>query len=421
MLRNILSLGLQNGAVLIFLLLSSNTSNNSVMSIEAMILDENDGVTAPADSALAQGKTLSADTRETLVHLLRKGIGENSLRALRSDMAYIEAWSIACDGDYLVWPPDREIALRFIAHHLWDPDKKAVDPSHGMPDYVRETLEAAGFLRSPGPHAPSTVKRRISSWCAICAMRRVSHPFSEKEVYRILSAAVRASNRPRTPKSERLVDAVLLERIIDRLTPYCSQEPFRDRELDRTRLAALRDRAMLTLAFAAGGRRRSEVAAMTVGDLIALKPIEANDPAWPEGLPMMAISMGRTKTTNAEDALQVYVSGCAVQFVDEWLNAAGILAGPVFRPINKWGQIGVQAISGKSVNSILKSCLYEIGETPAEFSAHGLRAGYIVEAFRSGIPAPAIMEQTLHKSPAILMSYFRDEERKASPATRVFR
>lgn len=41
---------------------------------------------------------LSDDDVETLRHLANEGIGENSLRALTSDLGYLEAWCLAATG-----------------------------------------------------------------------------------------------------------------------------------------------------------------------------------------------------------------------------------------------------------------------------------------------------------------------------------
>ncbi len=38
------------------------------------------------------------DDVETLKHLARAGMGENTLRALASDVAYLEAWALAATG-----------------------------------------------------------------------------------------------------------------------------------------------------------------------------------------------------------------------------------------------------------------------------------------------------------------------------------
>jgi hypothetical protein len=40
-------------------------------------------------------KLLTDDDVETLKHLPREGLGENNLRALASDLAYLEAWANA--------------------------------------------------------------------------------------------------------------------------------------------------------------------------------------------------------------------------------------------------------------------------------------------------------------------------------------
>jgi len=47
---------------------------------------------------------LTDDDVETLKHLAREGRGENSLRALASDLAYLEAWALAATATPLPWP-----------------------------------------------------------------------------------------------------------------------------------------------------------------------------------------------------------------------------------------------------------------------------------------------------------------------------
>ena len=53
---------------------------------------------------------------KTLKHLARKGTPENSLRALTSDLAYLEAWCLAATGTVLPWPSPEALALKFVAH-----------------------------------------------------------------------------------------------------------------------------------------------------------------------------------------------------------------------------------------------------------------------------------------------------------------
>jgi hypothetical protein len=89
---------------------------------------------------------LADDDVETLRHLAREGMGANSLRALASDLAYLEAWAAAAAGQPLPWPATEALALKFVAHHLWDPSKREIDPRHGMPANVAEGLRTKGLL-----------------------------------------------------------------------------------------------------------------------------------------------------------------------------------------------------------------------------------------------------------------------------------
>jgi hypothetical protein len=109
----------------------------------------------PMDRRDRLAELLTDDDVETLKHLAREGMGENSLRALASDLAYLEAWADAAGGQPLPWPATEALAWKFVAHHLWNPSKRETDPRHGMPADVAESLRAEGLLRCDGPHAPS--------------------------------------------------------------------------------------------------------------------------------------------------------------------------------------------------------------------------------------------------------------------------
>ena len=50
----------------------------------------------------------------TVRHLVEQGMGENTLRALASDLAYLEAWSLAVSGSPLSWPAPEGLVMRFI-------------------------------------------------------------------------------------------------------------------------------------------------------------------------------------------------------------------------------------------------------------------------------------------------------------------
>ncbi len=349
---------------------------------------------------------LSDDDVATLRHLANEGIGENSLRALASDLGYLEAWCLASTGAPLPWPAPEPLLLKFVAHHLWDPARRETDPAHGMPETVATALQDAGLLRTDGPHAPNTVRRRLSSWATLTGWRGLTGKFNAPSLKSALKLAVRASPRARKRKSARAVTADVLGALLQ----ACTGE----------RLVDVRDRALLLVAFASGGRRRSEVASLRTAQLIEQDPVPA-DPKNPQSqrLPCLNINLSRTKTTDSDDDASVLLIGRPVTALTEWLERAGITEGAVFRSIDRWGHLERKALTPQAVNLILKRRAEQAGLDPALLSAHGLRSGYLTEAARRGIPLPEAMQQSQHKSIAQASRYYNDAERQLGRAARL--
>jgi hypothetical protein len=159
-------------------------------------------------------RLLTNDGVETLKHLAREDMGENSLRALASDLANLEAWADAAAGQPLPWPATEALALKFVAHHLWDPAKRVSDARHGMPADVAESLRAEGLLRCEGPHAPNTVKWRLASWSTLHRWKEIERPFAAPSLRSALRFAVRPTSRQRERKSKRAVTGDVLDRLI---------------------------------------------------------------------------------------------------------------------------------------------------------------------------------------------------------------
>ncbi|MDX0469232.1 site-specific integrase [Sinorhizobium medicae] len=349
---------------------------------------------------------LTDDDVATLKHLASEGMGENTLRALASDLGYLEAWCQLATGSPLPWPAPEALLLKFVAHHLWDPVKRAEDPAHGMPAEVEAGLRAERLLRADGPHAPGTVRRRLTSWSILTRWRGLTGAFGAPSLKSALRLAVKASNRPRQRKSKKAVTVDILAKLLQ----ACAG----DRPVD------LRDHALLLTAFASGGRRRSEVAALRVEDLADEEPVRADpsDKTSPP-LPCLSIRLGRTKTTTADENEHVLLIGRPVAALKTWLAEALIKDGPVFRRIDQWGNIDLRALTPQSVNLILKARCEQAGLDPALFSAHGLRSGYLTEAANRGIPLPEAMQQSLHKSVTQAASYYNNAERRNGRAARL--
>ena len=351
-------------------------------------------------------ETLSLAEIDTLTHLAKTGTGPNSLRALASDLAYLEAWARASTDAPLVWPASETTVLRFIAHHLWDEEEREKNPEHGMPQEVADTLRNERRLKSTGPHAPATVRRRLALWSSLHRWRGLEGPFGNPSIRNALRLAIRAADRPRARKSASAITRDLL----DRLLATCG----------RGRAVDLRDRALLLLAFGSGGRRRSEIARLKIDDLEEREPVAA-DPKAPkdEKLPVLAIRLRRTKTSLADAGESVLVVGRPVEALRAWLAFTKIDAGPVFRRIDKWGNIGTAALDPQSVNAMIKSRCAAAGLDPGEFSAHGLRSGYLTEAARAGVPLPEAMQQSRHRSVQQAARYYNEGEIARGRAARL--
>lgn len=332
----------------------------------------------PFDRREQLATLLTDDDVATLKHLASEGMGDNTLRALASDLGYLEAWCQLATGTPLPWPAPESLQLKFVAHHLWDPARRAEDPCHGMPAEVEGGLRSQRLLRVDGPHAPETVRRRLTSWSILTRWRGLTGAFNGPSLKSALRLAVRASVRPRQRKSK----MALTGDVLAKLLLACAGE----------RPADLRDRALLLTAFASGGRRRSEMAALRVEDLIDEEPVRT-DPADTSSppLPCLSVRLGRTKTATSNDDEQVFLIGRPVAALREWLEHASILEGPVFRRIDQWGNIDRRALTPQSVNLIVKARCKQAGLDPTLFSAHGLRSGYLTEAANRGIPLPDAM------------------------------
>lgn len=381
-------------------LLSADSETGRALQLDAL------SAILPLERRDQLAKILTDDDVATLRHLAQEGMGENSLRALASDLAYLEAWALASTGSPLPWPAPEALVLKFVAHHLWDPAQRESDPGHGMPEEVAARLRLEGHLRVAGPHAPATVKRRLADWATLHRWKGLLGPFAAPSLRTALRLAVRASARPRRRKSQRAVT----REILNRLLATCGSD----------RLSDTRDRALLLIAFGSGGRRRSEIARLRVEQLSEEAPVP-RDPDDPDSvrLPCLAIALGKTKTAQADDDARVLIVGPPVEALRDWLERAAISKGAVFRAIDRWEGIGDRALTPQAINLILKRRCAAAGLDPLMFSAHGLRSGYLTEAARNGVPLPAAMQQSQHRSVQQAASYYNEADRKLSQAARL--
>lgn len=161
----------------------------------------------------------------------------------------------------------------------------------------------------------------------------------------------------------------------------------------------LRDRAMLLVGFA-GAFRRSELVALDVEDLSFTN----------EGL---VIHLRRSKTDQLGLGRKVGIpfgrneTTCPVRTLRQWLEAAGITNGAIFRFVDSAGRLHERS-TDRTVARVVKRCAEAAGLDASKFSGHSLRAGLATSAAMAGKSERTIMNQTGHRSERMVRRYIRD-------------
>jgi integrase len=163
----------------------------------------------------------------------------------------------------------------------------------------------------------------------------------------------------------------------------------------------VRDYAILILGFA-GGFRRSELVGLDVADIEHVR----------QGL---IIKLRHSKTDQEGVGRKIGIlhgrtRHCPVAAIKDWLTGSGITEGPIFRPINRHGQIQSGRLSGDAVSEVIRERLAIAGMAPEGYSGHSLRSGFATSAAQAGVSTLKIRAQTGHASDAMLSKYVRDGE-----------
>jgi integrase len=166
------------------------------------------------------------------------------------------------------------------------------------------------------------------------------------------------------------------------------------------RLVGLRDRALLLIGFG-GALRRSELVALDVADIAETET----------GL---LVTIRHSKTDQEGEGATIAIArgdvACPVKALRAWLDASGIQAGPIFRPIDKAGTVRSSRLTDRSVANIVKAYAARAGFDAAKFSGHSLRAGFLTSAAGKGASIFKMIDVSRHKSVDTLRGYVRDAE-----------
>ena len=244
----------------------------------------------------------------------------------------------------------------------------------------------AAYLASmAATHARSTIERRIAAIGQ--AHKLAGHPWTPS--HPTIRATLRGMGRSHAGVVRR--SAALTTAKIRKLVATCADD-----------LAGLRDRALLLIAFA-GALRRSEL----VG--IDREHIVFNEAG-------LRLTIPRSKTDPDGKGTELGIpkgsrlATCPVRALEAWLRGSDCAFGPVFRKVDLWGNIEHRRLNPDAVRQILlrRAALAGITVPAGErLSPHGLRAGFVTEAYMAGARDEQIMAHTRHTDLKTMRGYVR--------------
>ena len=234
--------------------------------------------------------------------------------------------------------------------------------AQGKPGLTKAAVNAyKAHLQQNTDYAPSTINQRLSAIRKLAREAADNELISEPQangigkVKGIPARGVRTGNWLTLDQAQRLINAP-----------------------DITRLKGLRDRAILAVMIGAG-LRRSEIVKLQLEDL------QQRDGRWV--LPDLMGKGGRVRT--------IPLPNWAKQAIDEWITAATLTNGHVFRPINKGDNLSGDYMSSQAVQNIVKEYADYLGYS---LSAHDLRRTFAQLARKANAPIDQIQLTLGHAS-----------------------
>ncbi|UUS13707.1 site-specific integrase [Stenotrophomonas sp. CD2] len=335
---------------------------------------------------------LATSAAEAVRDILREAEAPNTTRSYAGALRYWAGWFEGRYGRPIALPVPSAAVVQFIVDHMgrtgdaglrWD-----------LPADLDRALVASGLKKKPGPLAFSSLVHRVAVLSAAHKQARQVNPCEDRAVRTLLSKARRASHKRGERPAKK---TALLAGDLRAMAATCDDS-----------LKGKRDRALLYFGFASGGRRRSEVAQATMANLTRLQ----------EGGFTYRLDVGKTlqagpATGSSPDKP---ILGEAAVALQEWIAAAHIVDGPIFRRV--WPNSVGAALSDKAVATIIKERAALAGLV-GDFGGHSLRSGFITEGARRGIALPALMAMTDHRSVASVVGYFQGGSVERNPAARL--
>ncbi|WP_210247114.1 site-specific integrase [Aliikangiella marina] len=202
---------------------------------------------------------------------------------------------------------------------------------------------------------------------------------------------------PVNPKQAKPLQLEPLSQIVDYLEQEIADNPLS--------LVSYRDKALVLLGFWRGFR--SDELCRLNTEFINVAPNNGLELYLPRSKGDKQ-SVGRAYYAPALKHL------CPVKAYQDWIGLAKIEAGPVFRAINRWGQVSDKALNPNSIVPLLRSLFKKASiSMPEQYSSHSLRRGFASWASENGWSLKALMEYVGWQDPKSALRYIDNSIQKS--------
>ena len=315
--------------------------------------------------------------------LRQQGLADNTLAAYKKAERYFFAWARLHGHRDPSYPVPSKLIEKFALDHLY-----------GLKPEVERALIRSGVKAKKGKHTVSTIQAKIDGLSYFHKINNCDpNPCRTQVVRDCLSSGRRIESKSGIVKKK---SKAITKQVLDRMI----------RTIPTESLIGKRDRAILIFGFYSGGRRRNEIA---TAEMRFLSPMMGGGYEY---------YLHRSKTDQDGKGKQKIIRAKYAKSIRQYLNAAGIVDGYIFRVIDN-GRVTDRHISGHDINILIKKYIERIGEDPKKYSAHGIRRGFITTCGRMGVPLFDVMDLTDHRDIRTVVQYYEEGKITTNPATMI--
>lgn len=248
-----------------------------------------------------------------------------------------------------------------------------------------------------GSHAVSTLRQRL----AALAQWHISQGFPDPTKAPMVRQVLRGIRtlHPAAPRQAVPLALVQLQQVVERLEAQAVQATV-VADLP-ARLRARRDQALLLLGFWKG-LRSDELGRLQV-EHIQVEPGSA-----------LTLFLTRSKADRQALGQQVRIPAlrvlCPVKAYTAWITDAGLAKGPVFRKLDRWGNLGDAGLHPSSFIPLIRDAFERAGVANSALTSHSLRRGFATWAMGNGWDLKSLMSYVGWKDMKSAMRYVDSAE-----------